>query len=146
MRHILCILFVYAITSCDNPSSGDQNQVNRNGYSTGDFLLEFDKAMEFEQGQLGKYEIIASVPEPGNVVLSVEGLPEGAVIEDGWLIFTPSCEALLTAGRYFRSYETFKFRITLTSDDDPESIVQDAGFILVHKHNDKAGPCGGSVE
>ena len=142
MIRIMVVVLALAFSGCNDDTGVNQNDIEKLNDSNSGYALSFEKAMEFEQGQEGSYEIIASVPSPGNPIIESEGLPEGAVIEDGWLHFTPPCQALLTEGRYFRGYETFHIRLTLRSDADADSVVQEAGFILVHQHRRADVACG----
>ena len=116
-------------------TSQPQHQQNR-------FKLDFEEIMEFDQGKARSYTITAEVPPPGQPTLSVEGLPDGAVLEGATITYTPSCGLALAEGKFYRGYLSQRIVVTLKSDKDAESVLQKAGIILVHRHNDPERPCG----
>lgn len=141
MKLIIVPLSILVLSACGSTQIEPDNSSSRaDGLKK--LKLDFEEIMEFEQGKSSEYPITTSVASPGSAILSGEGLPDGAEIQGNVLTYLPPCSLSLAEGKFYRGYISFRIRIALKSDKDPESSIQKAGLMIVYRYNDPDHLCG----
>lgn len=88
-----------------------------------DYGLAMKQIMEFSEGQAGEYSVEAWVPFPGNAIVAVSGLPEGATFDPATMKikWTPSRQA----------QRHYAIEIVVKSDRDEIAVYRRSAVLLV---------------
>jgi hypothetical protein len=96
-------------------------------------VLDVPESTEVLEGQLLEIVVGASVPAPGKPLVSVQGLPPGAVFsaETMKITWTPGFEAANDARDPNVILRTYPLHMMLSSSEDPVTITQRSTLLVV---------------
>ncbi len=95
------------------------------------YKLGFEEVMEFVEGELGEYVIVASVPEDKPVV-SIEGLPATATFSGAdWRISWRPPAGSSKSTRIGSHFHSYPIRIHLRADTDQEDVLIRTAVLVV---------------
>ncbi len=96
-------------------------------------VLDVPDSSEVVEGQKLEIQLVASVPEPGKPLLTVQGLPEGAVFspETMKITWSPGFEAANDDRDESVLLRTYPIHFVLSSSEDPVTITQRSSLIVV---------------
>ncbi len=145
-RAILLLIPVSFLFRCGQtsvPAPEIQDRKPHSGPADYHFTDAFPDTIEFEQGYNRKIDLgsLASVPSPGNPIVTVENLPAGATFDGKTLSWTPACGA--SALPFQADIAEFSVRFTLSSDDVGDEYIQRRVNLRVHRFFEGPGrTCG----
>lgn len=137
MKRLLSSLIMFAAVGCGGVGGGgsdypkDDLRKNKQPAPPANFYIDADDIMEFDEGQPAEYKVQGVVPEPGTPILTVERLPEGAILKDGLIKWAPPVNTSLGLTEVQRGYTTQRIRFTLKSSADETSQVQKSVLMFV---------------
>ena len=96
-------------------------------------VIDAPLVMEFEEGKAATYEVHASVPAPGQPVLSVSDLPTGATFSNDFkLTWNPPYGIVQDKDNPSAVTKSFPVTFKLFDSGNPLVIVQRKAVLLVH--------------
>lgn len=96
------------------------------------YQLGFEEVMEFREGELAEYAIVAKVPQNSPVV-TVEGLPGSATFseKDMRICWKPTAGTAKATAIGQAGYSTYPIRIHLRASSDPLDVVIRKAVLVV---------------
>jgi hypothetical protein len=123
-----CLYLAAALAGCSqSPFPADELSVIKQPLvATQNYRLVYESAMEFTEGELAEYTIVAQVPAGGSPVVTAEGLPEGAKLLESplRLSWQPPAGSSRDPVHPARDHVTYRARLTLRSAVDPKVVIR----------------------
>ncbi len=129
------LLVTAACTQNPFPTSGRvvQRQPEKPAPVVPPLVLDSPETVEVMEGQLAEFPINVSVPKPGKPLLSIQGLPAGAVYnpETGKVTWTPTFQDANDTRDLSVIVRTYPLKMQLSSSEDPVTVTQGSTLLVV---------------
>ncbi|MEK6705626.1 MAG: hypothetical protein AABZ06_07545 [Bdellovibrionota bacterium] len=97
------------------------------------YSIDVPEIMEFTEGTIAEYKIVTNVPQGTKPMLSIFGLPDGAVFSetDTKLSWTPPYDAANDAKNPSIIMRHYPIRLVLQADADHLTLIERSAFFIV---------------